>query len=127
MLIQLNTDHNITGNAELAREVESILTSDMERFEKQITRLEVHLKDSNGPKKGPEDKRCQIEARLAGLRPVSVSHADATLSQAISGASEKLKHLLTSTLGELNHHPRRNPSAVEYSNSEETFERDEEI
>jgi hypothetical protein len=42
-----------------------------------------------------------LEARLAGLQPIAVSHQAATLEQAIVGAAEKLEHSLDSVLGRL--------------------------
>lgn len=117
MLIQLNTDHNIESSPELTLEVETALLADVGHHSEQITRIEVYLKDNNGPKKGPEDKRCQIEARIAGLRPVSVSHEDATVSQAINGASTKLKTILDRTFEELNQRPRRSAAHDDHRNS----------
>jgi ribosome-associated translation inhibitor RaiA len=70
-------------------------------FAAQITRVEVHLSDENSDKGGDNDKRCLLEARLAGLRPVVVSHRAATLQQAIDGAAEKLERSIESTLGRL--------------------------
>ena len=102
MLIQLNTDSNIKGDDALAQQVEAIVRNTLERFSEQITRVSIQLSDENSNKKfGTEDKRCLLEARLAGLQPVSVSHQAATLEQAVDGAVEKLKRSLDSTLGRL--------------------------
>jgi ribosome-associated translation inhibitor RaiA len=105
MQIQINTDHNIEGSDRLAQQVEAIVGDALDRFGSQITRVEVHLSDENSDKKfGAEDKRCLLEARLAGLQPISVSDQAATLEQAVEGAVEKLKHSLDSTLGRLGKH-----------------------
>lgn len=105
MQIQVNTDHNIEGSDRLAQQVEAIVGDALDRFGSQITRVEVHLSDENSDKKfGAEDKRCLLEARLAGLQPISVSDQAATLEQAVEGAVEKLKHSLDSTLGRLGKH-----------------------
>ncbi|MEP7246256.1 MAG: HPF/RaiA family ribosome-associated protein, partial [Gammaproteobacteria bacterium] len=99
MLIQLNTDGNIPGNEALAEQVEIVLTNALARFTQHITRLEVHLSDMNSEsKKGAEDMRCLLEARLAGRQPTAVHHQAATLEQALTGAADKLKHSLESTL-----------------------------
>jgi ribosome-associated translation inhibitor RaiA len=45
--------------------------------------------------------RCLLEARLAGLQPVTVSHQAATMEQAVDGAVDKLKRSLDSTLERL--------------------------
>jgi ribosome-associated translation inhibitor RaiA len=102
MLIQINTDSNIEGNDALAQQVEAVVRDTLDRFSKRITRIEVHLSDENSNKKlGTEDKRCLLEARLAGLQPIAVSHKASTLEQAVDGAVEQLKRSLESTLGRL--------------------------
>jgi ribosome-associated translation inhibitor RaiA len=105
MQIQINTDGSIEGNDRLAQQVEAVLRVALDRFSAQITRVEVHLSDENSDKKfGAEDKRCLLETRLAGLRPISVRYQAATLEQAVDGAVEKLKRSLDSTLGRLDKH-----------------------
>jgi len=102
MLIQINTDGNIEGNDALAQQVEAVMRDTLDRFSERITRIEVHLSDENSDKKlGTEDKRCLLEARLAGLQPIAVSHQAATLEQAVDGAADQLKRSLDSTLGRL--------------------------
>jgi len=102
MKIQINTDSNIAGNDQLRREVETLLRGALDRFSEKITRVEVHLSDENSDKKsGVDDMRCLLEARLAGLQPIAVSHEAATLQEAVDGAAEKLKRSLDSTLGRL--------------------------
>lgn len=101
MQIQLNTDNHIQGRERLAAYVESELTEALGRFEPQITRLEVHLNDVNGPKSGSDDKRCLIEARLAGMKPIAVTQFGENLGDALQGAVRKLKTSLDRTLGRL--------------------------
>lgn len=101
MQIQVNTDHNIPGHEQLVTEVEASVQSSLQRFGKQITRVEVHLTDENGNKGGADDKRCVLEARIEGHQPVVVSHQAETLKQAYSGASTKLKSALAHTLDKL--------------------------
>lgn len=102
MIIQVNTDSNIEGNRELEQQIKAEVEDGLEHFSEKITRVEVHLSDENSDKKsGKKDMRCLLEARLAGLQPVTVSHKAATMEQAIEGAVEKLKRSLDSTLGRL--------------------------
>src|SRR5690606_16379248 len=102
MLIQLNTDSNIKGDDVLAQQVEAIVKNALERFSEQVTRVEVHISDANSENKfGTDDKRCLLEARLAGLQTISVSDQAATVAQAVDGAVEKKKRSLDSTLGRL--------------------------
>lgn len=98
MKIQFNTDVNIEGTEALADQVNTIIEQSLIRFEKHITRIEVHLSDENGDKKGQHDHRCMLEARIEGRQPVSVIEVAATLEQAVHGAAQKLVHLLESTL-----------------------------
>lgn len=103
MHIQINTDSNIEGNDALTQQIEALARDTLDRFNEQITRIEIHLSDENSDKKsGTGDNRCLLEARLAGLQPISVSDQAATLEQAVDGALKKLKRSLDSTLGRLN-------------------------
>jgi hypothetical protein len=104
MLIQVNTDSNITGDEALAERAQALVRGALDHFSNRITRVEVHLSDQNSDKKpGIADMRCLLEARLAGLQPIAVSHQATTLEQAIEGAAEKLKHSLDTVLGRLGH------------------------
>lgn len=104
MQIQVNTDDNIEGRDELARQIEAEISATLSRFSDQITRVEVHLSDENAGKAGSADKRCLMEARPAGRQPIAVSHEGATLEEAYSGAAKRLRNSLESTLGRANDH-----------------------
>ena len=104
MQVQVNTDNTVAGSEALTRHVEGVVESNLGRFGDRITRVEVHLNDVNGDKPGDNDNRCQMEARLAGLQPISVSHQAATREQALDGAAKKLQRSLDSTLGKLSGH-----------------------
>src|SRR5690242_5915138 len=101
MKIQFNTDHNIAGSEELRAPLEAMISDALRRFSSQITRLEVHLSDEDGDKNGENDKRCMIEARLEGMKPIAVTNHANTHEQAVDGAANKLKHSLEATLGRL--------------------------
>jgi ribosome-associated translation inhibitor RaiA len=104
MQIQINTDKNIAGHEKLATQVRAVVEDALSRFSAQITRVEVHLSDENSHKRGHDDKRCVLEARLEGLQPITVTHQAATLDQVVEGAADKLKKSLESTLGRLHDH-----------------------
>ena len=104
MDIQVNTDHNIEGSAELNNYIEASLSETFERFSVAITRIEVHLSDENASKKSSNDKRCLLEARLSNHQPVVVSHHADTIDQAIDAASEKLLRALDKVAGKLTEH-----------------------
>ncbi len=99
MQIQVHTDKNIQGVESATAYAERELRDAVGRYEDQITRLEVHLGDVNAAKGGENDKRCMIEARVAGRKPEVVTEHAAELSLAITGAAKKLERLLESALG----------------------------
>ncbi len=99
MNIQINTGHNIQGNEALIAKFSSTIKSALIRMSDHITKVEVHLKDEDGDKKGKNDKRCMIEAHLEGFQPIVViDHAD-TLNQALEGAIDKLINMIERILG----------------------------
>lgn len=101
MQIQVNSDNHIQGSIRLEEWVKTTVQSTLERYEEDLTRIEVHLRDENGDKAGPQDKRCQMEARPKGHQPISVTHKAATLDQAVDGAATKLDHALEHLFGKL--------------------------
>jgi hypothetical protein len=79
------------------------------RFSAHVTRVEVHMSDENGSKGGDQDKRCVLEARMEGRKPVAVTHHAANMKQAVQGASSKLVHLLDGMVGRQHEHRRNIP------------------
>lgn len=105
MKIQVNTDNNITGREALIAEVESTVENSLRHLQSHITRVEVHLSDDNSTRKGGgNDKRCVMEARVEGRQPIAVTHVSDSLSQAMTGAAQKMKASLNSTLGKQHSH-----------------------
>lgn len=100
MKVQVNTGDNVQGSEELIHLVQERIENAVANFGDTITRVEVHLADENAAK-GGADKRCLIEARLKGLKPIAVTHQAQTLQFAVDGAAEKLKTAVGSTLGRL--------------------------
>lgn len=110
MQIQVNTDRHVEGGESLKATVSDVVSRAVSRFTNRITRLEIHIADVNsGVKSGPDDLRCTIEARLAGLRPVSVSHNAATVEQAVAGAADKLRTTINRTVDRQKHAKGRTP------------------
>lgn len=85
-------------SAEFIADVTSTIGQSLARYEKRITRVEAYFEDVNGPK-GGADHQCRLEARLAAMKPVSVSDKSSDTAQALKGAISKLDRLLKSTLG----------------------------
>ncbi len=101
MQIQVNTDDNVSGRTELTLKVQTQINDTLDRFRDRITRVEVHLSDENSGKPGDNDKRCLMEARLAGRKPVAVTHSAGSLEDAFGGAADKMKRALESALGRI--------------------------
>ena len=106
MQIQVNSDNHIQSSIRLEEWVRTTIESTLERYEEDLTRVEVHLRDENGDKPGPHDLRCQLEARPKGHQPISVTHKAENLELAIDGAAEKLEHALDHLFGKLRGKPR---------------------
>lgn len=96
MHIQVNTDNVIHGDARVTEVAEQAVHSDLGHFEERLTRVEVHLKDQNADKHGPEHIRCTIEARPRGMDPLAAHHDAADIQGALRGASKKLRARLSS-------------------------------
>lgn len=90
MLLQINF-----GDVEYSAATESWAE---ERVRKQLgylsdrlTRVEVHLRDDNSAAKSShDDKRCVMEARIAGRRPLAVDHSGEDLHKVIDETAGKL-------------------------------------
>jgi ribosome-associated translation inhibitor RaiA len=101
MHIQVNSDHHIVVTESFATKIQALVVDALSRHSHQLTRVEVHLSDENSSKEGGHDKKCVLEARPAGLKPLAVSDKAATIDEAIDGAIAKLDHLLEHTFGRL--------------------------
>ena len=55
MQILVNTDKNINGNERLQDKFSDQISKEIERFKFHITRIEAHITDQNGKKKGTKD------------------------------------------------------------------------
>lgn len=107
MKIQVNTDDNVEGRERLVRRVEAEVSRTLGHLSDHITRVEVHLSDEDSDKTKGNDKRCLMEARLAGRPPVAVTNHAGSLGAAFGGAAEKLKRSVERTLGRLKDHKGR--------------------
>ena len=101
MEILINTDHNISGSAEMRSYLTADLESSFERFSEHLTRLEVKLSDENAGKEGDNDKKCVLEVRLKGMQPVVVTGQGNSIDQSVTDATNKLKTSLDSMMGRL--------------------------
>lgn len=98
MQVHVNTDNNIEGSARMTAYFTDTLRESLSRFNGQITRIQVHLSDENAHKQGDNDKRCLLEARVKGIKPVVVTADGENLDIALSGAIDKLIKSLESVI-----------------------------
>lgn len=102
MQIQINTGSQTQGSAHWSNDIATVIEEQLSRFADRITRAEVHLNDENSAsKEGGNDKRCQIEVRIAGMQPISVSDQADSHNAALQGAADKMVSLLETTFGKL--------------------------
>jgi len=99
MQIHLNTDSHVQGHEGMERWAEGELRDKLARFADRITRIDVHLSDASPTRVGVTDKRCTLEARLAGRKPMAASHDAAKVADALSGAIERLLRVLDADAG----------------------------
>ncbi|MBF0206400.1 MAG: HPF/RaiA family ribosome-associated protein [Oligoflexia bacterium] len=104
MLIKISTPNYIEGSESLTSHFQKNIESSLGHHSDIVTRLEVHFSDENGPKSGENDKRCMIEARIEGKKPMAVTHHSTSLDLALHGATEKLKRKLDSAVERLREH-----------------------
>lgn len=103
MTIQFDTAHNVKATEEFKAPLVNILSEKLDKYSQQISRLEVHLSDENGHKDGMNDKRCLLEAHVAGIPHVVVTDHSNSYEQAVNGAIDKLIASLHSINGRLAH------------------------
>ena len=104
MQIQVNTSNGVENKETLERWADGEIRAGFARFASDVTRVEVHMADENSAKGGAGDKRCTLEARVAGHPPVAVTQHAPTLDEAFRGAEAKLKHALDHALGKQRQH-----------------------
>ena len=104
MNIEIRTDKNIQGSERLISYIRAELTQEFQRYSERITHFSVHISDKKKKKTGDHDKRCMIEARPAGMKPVAVTNKAANIDASIHGAIDKLKRSLEHLYEKKEHH-----------------------
>lgn len=100
MQIQINPGSGIHISEAFERNIYETLGAIDRRFGDQLTRIEVHFQDINGPK-GGENKHCRIEARPRGLDPVVAENTAEDPYDSVRGAARKLESVLDTRFGKL--------------------------
>src|SRR4051812_35700069 len=105
VIVQVHANPDVERSEQLVSEVEALVASVVGRFADRISRVQVHLGDENSSaKRGSNDKRCMMEARIDGAAPVAVTELASTIEQALNGAADKLERSLDSRLGRQREH-----------------------
>ena len=112
MQIQVNTGSGIENSESLQRWASQHLSETLERFQQDITRIEVQLNDENSGKAGNADKRCMMEARLVRHQPIAVNHHAETQDEAFRGAARKLLNALDHSLGKIKDQHHRDRESI---------------
>lgn len=113
MKVQVNTSNDIHNKEALETWASEYLNEHLARFEQDITSIEVQLTDENHAAKGGGiDKRCMLEARVAGRAPVAVTNFAPDQNLAFRGAADKLAHALDHAFGKLDRREHRDRDTI---------------
>lgn len=113
MKVQVNTSNDIANKDALERWATDYLNEHLGRFDQDLTSIEVQLTDENHATKGGDvDKRCMMEARVAGRAPVAVTNYAPNQDLAFRGAAEKLAHALDHAFGKLDRREHRERGTI---------------
>ena len=108
MKVQVNASNDVQNKEALESWASDYLNERLARFAQDLTSIEVQLTDENhGTKGGANDKRCMLEARMAGRAPVAVTAFGADQNLAFRAAGEKLEHALDHAIGKLDRREHR--------------------
>ena len=104
MQVQFNSDSSVMGTANVAERIEASVREKLSRFSERLTRVEIHVRDENGPKHGADDKACMIEARPRGGRAIGVTEHASKVDDAASKAARTLAQRLERHFGKESRH-----------------------
>jgi len=98
MTIQINTDKIIDWHQRHQDHFTTLIEKELSKFKDYITRVEVHLSDENGAKKGVDDIKCLMEVRVEGKKPIAVSSKADTLAISFAETIKKVDSSLRKLL-----------------------------
>ncbi|BAK65098.1 hypothetical protein SLG_04230 [Sphingobium sp. SYK-6] len=100
MDVQINSDNVTDFRSDNVQTAEDQIRSRLDRFSRRLTRVELHLRDHDGPQTRTADGlEAMLEARPAGGQPLAVSHKAREPLEALGGALAKLVARLDSAFG----------------------------
>lgn len=81
-----------TSSEAIQQHVVARLTAALNQHATTVRDVMVHLDDLNGPRKGSQDKRCQIIVQFANRAPsIVIDERDDDLYNAVSAAADRVK------------------------------------
>ncbi|MBN2973113.1 HPF/RaiA family ribosome-associated protein [Roseomonas aeriglobus] len=101
MLVQINTDNRVDGPQDVADGFEERVRTRLSRFGDRLTRVEVHIRDADGHRNGPDGITVSVEARPAGGQPITVTDTGNDPGSTLNGALRKAVDALESSFGKL--------------------------
>ncbi len=99
MKILINSDSSIAMDAKLVKLIMREATELLDRFSDHLTRVEIHLTDIDRGKTGRIDKRCLVEVRAAGMKPIVTSAQTREVKTAVNQSLRKTVRALNTSLG----------------------------
>lgn len=100
MDFQFNTGNKVDGDARMDAHFETRFRERLDRFEPRLSRIEVHVRDTDGTRRdGPDGIEAVIEARPYNGEPLTASDKAATPEAAVNAALQKLVTRLDATFG----------------------------
>ncbi len=91
MRVFVNTGNDVDGGQELTARVRNEVTHALRWFSDRLTRVDVYLTDENSDKGGSNDRRCVMEAHVAGREPIVATEQQSRFAMAYAQAAEKLQ------------------------------------
>lgn len=96
MQIQIRHDEHVQGDKNTW--ITSTIQDALERYGEQITTVEVHLADENGPKYADGTIRATIEVRPAGFSPIATTSHGNDVGGAVEAALDQIVRQLDTKL-----------------------------
>ena len=113
MKVQVNTSNDIDNKESLERWASDYLNEHLARFDQDITSIEVQMTDENhAAKGGGVDKRCMLEARVNGIKPIAVTNFAPNQDLAFRGAADKLAKAIDHEFGKLDRREHRQRDTI---------------
>ncbi len=101
MHIEISNGNTVGGNGARNEWIQSTLEENLDRFQRKLTRVDVHLGGHNGAKGGESDVYCSMEARVRGQKPIAVTHDASNVHDAVTGAAGRLQRALEHSIGRI--------------------------